>query len=95
MHYVIIRDDDTNAFTPVKCLDRLYRPMLDRGLPVNLATIPEVSTSAKMSDGSPEGFLIAKNGTKAERVPIGENRALFRIFVTFNLGHERSPLSPN
>ena len=76
MHYVIIRDDDTNAFTPVRWLDRLYRPLLDRGLPVNLATIPEVSTSATMSDGRPEGFLVAKNGTKADRVAIGANSEL-------------------
>src|SRR5438477_438924 len=62
MRYVIIRDDDTNALTPVECLERLYRPFLDRGLPINLAVIPEVSTAAKMSDGKPEGFLLFKNG---------------------------------
>jgi hypothetical protein len=76
MRYVIIRDDDTNAFTPVPWLDKLYRPLLDRGLPVNLATIPEVSTSATMSDGRPEGFLVAKNGTKADRMSIGSNSEL-------------------
>ncbi|HEV2392298.1 MAG TPA: DUF2334 domain-containing protein [Verrucomicrobiae bacterium] len=57
MRYVIFRDDDTNALTPVDCLERLYRPFLDSGLPVNLATIPEVSMDAAMADGSPEGFL--------------------------------------
>ena len=31
MRYVIIRDDDTNALTPVECLERLYRPLLERG----------------------------------------------------------------
>src|SRR5579859_1409549 len=76
MHYVILRDDDTNAFTPVNWLDALYRPMLERGLPVNLATIPEVSTRATMSDGRPEGFLVAKNGTRAEHMPIGANTEL-------------------
>ena len=60
MRYVIIRDDDTNALTPVECLERLYRPFLDRGLPVNLATIPAVSVNAKMRDGQPEGFLPAE-----------------------------------
>jgi peptidoglycan/xylan/chitin deacetylase (PgdA/CDA1 family) len=58
MRYVILRDDDTNALTPVGCLERLYRPLLDRGLPVNLATIPCVSTEAVMADGRPEGFLL-------------------------------------
>jgi len=76
MRYVIIRDDDTNAFTPVEWLDRLYRPMLERRLPVNLAAIPEVSTGARMSDDRPEGFLIARNGAKAERMPLGTNREL-------------------
>ena len=76
MRYVIIRDDDTNAFTPIECLEQLYRPFLDRGLPVNLATIPEVSTCAHMADGRPEGFLWAKNGTQAERMPIAANPKL-------------------
>ncbi len=58
MRYVIFRDDDTNALTPVECLESLYRPFLERGLPVNLATIPEVSTNARMADGRPEGFLL-------------------------------------
>src|SRR5215831_20430120 len=57
MRYVIIRDDDTNALTPVDCLERLYRPFLDRGLPVNLAVIPDVATDAATPDGKREGFL--------------------------------------
>jgi len=44
MHYVILRDDDTNALTPVECLEQLYRPFLDRDLPVSLAVIPNVRT---------------------------------------------------
>ncbi|HWI59200.1 MAG TPA: DUF2334 domain-containing protein [Bacillota bacterium] len=76
MRYVIIRDDDTNAFTPVECLEQLYRPFLDHGLPINLATIPDVATDAKMSDGRPEGFLFKKNGTREATVPIGSNRLL-------------------
>ena len=76
MRYVIIRDDDTNAFTPVECLERLYRPLLDRGLPVNLATIPDVSTSAKMADGRAEGFLVKKNGTTVATMPLAANREL-------------------
>src|SRR5436309_2719577 len=57
MRYVIIRDDDTNVLTPPEHLDRLYRPFLDAGLPVNLATIPAVSTDVKRPDGQPEGFI--------------------------------------
>lgn len=73
MRYVILRDDDTNALTPIECLERLYRPFLDRRLPVNLAVIPEVATNALTPEGKPEGFLLAKNGTRAATVPIGAN----------------------
>ena len=76
MRYVILRDDDTNALTPIDCLERLYRPFLDRDLPVNLATIPDVSTSALTPDGKAEGFLFAKNATRAATVPIGDNSKL-------------------
>jgi hypothetical protein len=76
MRYVIIRDDDTNALTPVDCLERLYRPFLDRGLPVNLAVIPNVATDTTLPDGRPEGFLLAKNGTRARYVAIGSNKDL-------------------
>src|SRR3954452_22952356 len=78
MRYVIIRDDDTNALTPVDYLERLYRPFLQRGLPVNLATIPDVSLDAQMADGRPEGFLIRKNGETAKTVPIAANQKLVR-----------------
>jgi hypothetical protein len=59
VRYVILRDDDTSALTPVKCLERLYRPFLDRGLPVNLAVIPEVRTTVTCPDGRLEGYLAA------------------------------------
>jgi hypothetical protein len=62
MRYVIIRDDDTNAFTPPECLELLYRPFLERGLPVNLAVIPDVALDAKMANGRPEGFLVKRPG---------------------------------
>jgi hypothetical protein len=81
MRYVILRDDDTNAFTPVECLERLYRPFLDQGLPVNLATIPEVSTRATMSDGKKEGFLLATNGTQENLAPIASNHELVNYLL--------------
>jgi hypothetical protein len=87
MRYVILRDDDTNALTPVECLERLYRPFLDRNLPVNLATIPDVSTNALTPDGKAEGFLFAKNGTRAVTVPIGENSKLVR-YLQENPGYK-------
>jgi hypothetical protein len=61
MRYVILRDDDTNALTPPEYLEQLYRPFLDRGFPVNLATIPLVRTDATDTKGVPEGFLCARD----------------------------------
>jgi hypothetical protein len=76
MRYVILRDDDTNAFTGVEQLERLYRPFLDRGLPVNLAAIPNVSTEVVCPDGTREGFLMSANGTTKTHRAIGDNPAL-------------------
>jgi hypothetical protein len=76
MRFVILRDDDTCAFTPAHCLERLYRPFLDHGMPVNLSTIPLVRTDAIRSDGLPEGFLLGNLGTPPRAVPVAENHAL-------------------
>lgn len=76
MKYVILRDDDTNALMPAERLERLYRPFLDRGMPVNLAVIPRVCAAAAYEPGQPERFLAAPNPTGADYVSIGENKAL-------------------
>lgn len=76
MRRVVIRDDDTNAFTPPECLERLYRPFLELGMPVNLAVIPAVHRDAKTPDGKPEGFLYSANGHAKDTNPIAGNRRL-------------------
>jgi predicted deacetylase len=78
MRYVILRDDDVNALTPPEHLDLLYRPFLDRGLPVNLSIIPEVALATRMGNGKPEGYLLNRNGEARATVPISENRRLVR-----------------
>lgn len=85
MHRVIIRDDDTNAFTPVECLERLYRPFLDRGMPVNLAVIPDVATGTRRADGELEEYLCGRNGTVRHTHAIAANRPL----VDYLLGNPR------
>jgi hypothetical protein len=88
MHYVIIRDDDSCAFTPVACLERLYRPFLGRGMPVNLAAIPEVHTDVRTSDGRLEGFLAAGSGPcTTPYAPIGQNRQLVDYIQSEPLYH--------
>jgi hypothetical protein len=76
MHTVILRDDDTCAFTPRACLERLYRPFLTRGLPVNLAVIPEVRTTVRTPDGKLEGFLTAGRNLTGPLAPIANSREL-------------------
>jgi hypothetical protein len=90
LRYVILRDDDTNALTPVECLERLYRPFLQRGLPVNLATIPEVRLDACTPDGAREGFLPRSSqeaedggeGNAGNTVPLAANRRLLDYLHT-------------
>lgn len=76
MHYVIIRDDDTCAFTPPAFLERIYRPYLVRGMPVTLATIPEVRSDVRTTDGLLEGFLSSGNAPCGLFAPIGNSRGL-------------------
>ena len=87
MRYVIIRDDDTSALTPVACLEQLYRPFLDRGFPINLATIPNVRTDVKIPSGELEGFLSvtrdARTEPNGETLPIGTHSELLR-YLTAN-----------
>jgi hypothetical protein len=87
MRYVIIRDDDTNALTPVACLERLYRPFLERGMSVNLATIPEVALGTTLPNGKLEGFLAYRNGTTSRTLPIGANHELVK-YLQGNEGFE-------
>ena len=76
MRRVVIRDDDTNAFTPPECLEQLYSPFLKRDMPVNLAVIPAVRRDAKTPEGTREGFLFAANGNAQDTNPIANNSAL-------------------
>jgi hypothetical protein len=76
MHYVILRDDDTCACTPPACLERIYRPFLERGMPVNLAVIPDVRTDVRTADGLLEGFLAAGTALNVPLAPIGLGQEL-------------------
>src|SRR6266567_336668 len=76
MRYVILRDDDANALTPINCLERLYRPWLERGLPVNLAVIPNVRTDVTTPDHKPEGFLLGNHNGAARALPMAGNEKL-------------------
>src|SRR5437588_618186 len=62
-------------------------PYLDRGLPVNLATIPNVNTSATHCDGGLELFLMAKPAGTPQTLPIGCNEKLVR-YLRENAGFQ-------
>lgn len=76
MRYVILRDDDANGLTPPHMLEQLYRPFLEKGMPVHLATIPEVRTDIVAPDGDLEGFLTGPGAGKPGALPVEENAAL-------------------
>jgi hypothetical protein len=78
MHYVILRDDDTNALTPIECLEQLYRPFLDHRLPVNLAVIPNVRTDTVSNFGTLEKYLFAKRADTPRELPLASNPGLVR-----------------
>ncbi|MBM4397971.1 MAG: DUF2334 domain-containing protein [Deltaproteobacteria bacterium] len=76
MRYVVLRDDDVNATTPPEQLETLWRPFLDRGMPVSLCVIPAVDLAARRADGHVEEFVAGPDaGTPASR-PIGTAPAL-------------------
>lgn len=91
MKYVIIRDDDTCALTPIECLETLYRPFLERNLPVNLAAIPNVRSDVFYPKGplkgQPEGFLVAAKDVKPGTYPIGSNAKLVQ-YLKENPGYK-------
>ena len=82
MRYVILRDDDTNTFTPVECLEQLYRPFLDWSLPVNLSVIPNVRTDVTTPDGQPEEFLLGTYRTPGRAVPAAHASRMTRPKVS-------------
>src|SRR4051812_21957900 len=87
MRYVIIRDDDTNALTPIECLERLYRPFLARWLPVNLAVIPEVRSDVRLPNGRLEGFLPQRpSPSVGATVPLAESAEL-TAYLSTNPGY--------
>lgn len=86
MRYVIIRDDDTNALTPVDCLETLFRPFLDQGLPINLAVIPRVKTTVKLKDGNFESYLMMRQATTPEFLPLSSHKELVQ-YLRANSGY--------
>jgi hypothetical protein len=87
MKYVVLRDDDTNALMPTECLERLYRPFLRHGFPVNLAVIPNVCAEAAYVPGQPEKFLMIENFAGSRYVPIGANVELVNYLRANPLFH--------
>jgi Uncharacterized protein conserved in bacteria (DUF2334) len=82
-----LRDDDTNALTPLEYLERLYRPFQERRLPVNLAVIPRVRTDITYGQNILEGFLLKRNGVRETMLPVGSNRDLV-AYLLANPGYE-------
>lgn len=76
MKFVILRDDDANATTPPEWISACVGPFVDKGLPVQLAVIPEVDTQIRIVDGSLEGFLTGSMAGTPGVAPISMNTKL-------------------
>ncbi len=57
MTLFLVRDDDPNATTDPEMLERGYAPLLDAGIPITFATIPDVRLDTRAPDGTCERFL--------------------------------------
>ena len=57
MNQILVRDDDANATTDPKRLERVYAPLLDAGVRISFAVIPEVALSTRAPDGTREAYL--------------------------------------
>ena len=71
---------------PCDHCEEVMQPFLDRSLPVNLATIPNVRSDVYYPlgplMGQPEGFLVAAKGVKPGTYPIGSNEKLIEYLRT-------------
>jgi hypothetical protein len=85
--YVVIRDDDLHAYTPIECLETLYRPFLDRLQVVNLSAIPCVDTTVKLKNGLCEEYLIFNPEKTLPLAPISANPTLVD-YVLQNSGYQ-------
>jgi hypothetical protein len=67
---ILVRDDDANATTDPAKLERAYAPLLDAGIPVNFAVVPEVALDTPGPDGAREGFISPDFPEGSGRVPL-------------------------
>jgi hypothetical protein len=70
---ILVRDDDANATTDPKRMERVYAPLLDAGVRISFAVIPEVALNTRAPDGSREAFL-------DQSWPDSESRARVSVF---------------
>lgn len=76
MTLVLVRDDDANATTDPVRLERVYAPLLDVGVPVNFAVIPEVALDTFGPDGRREGFIEASHPASSECITLEQSTPL-------------------
>jgi peptidoglycan/xylan/chitin deacetylase (PgdA/CDA1 family) len=51
--YIILREDDANATTRPKDIERIYEPLIKLKLPINVAVIPSVYCANGLPEGHP------------------------------------------
>jgi hypothetical protein len=100
--YIILREDDVNATTKPEYIERVYEPLIKRGIPINVAVIPSVYCANKLPEGHPlltrqkyyayiqesEGENKYLNINEAKRLVSFLNRENFEI-LQHGYSHER------
>jgi len=78
MTMYLVRDDDANATTEPERLERVYAPLLDAGIPVSFAVIPEVALDTRAPDGARERFLDSSRPDSSTSLPLRWDTPLAR-----------------
>jgi len=79
--YVLIRDDDLNYHSDFAQIEAVHGKLIERGIPVNFATIAAVNTAARtespdFGEGTYEPFLPRELAGTDREWPIDQNRRL-------------------
>lgn len=76
---LVIREDDVCYFTEPKVLERIYRPLLDLSMPINLAVIPMVDCRLSRP------FISPRYMGEDLRLSVEENKELVEFVRQYNL----------
>lgn len=74
--FIIIRDDDVSAFTCLDQFKRAHRLLLDNGIPLNAAVVPNAYAGGRSNTSGYEGFIPPETQGQDLFYPISEHENL-------------------